>query len=149
MTTALERVMAGPAPAETVSERPPRSPALLYGPLAVAMAVFGGVVARDAGSQLTLWLEVGLITLWAIAGTVALRRRPEELTGVLVLRATAIAALACMCAALLRADAHGTDLPAGLVTVTQLGRAMAAAVLPVAAMHTLLGLPDGRLPVAR
>src|SRR3954467_8012669 len=103
MTTALERVMSGPAPAETAVERRPFSAALLYGPLAVAMAVFGAVVARDAGDAVTMWVEVGLILVWAIAGTVSTRRRPDENNGPLVLRATAIAALGCMCASLLRA----------------------------------------------
>ena len=51
MATALERVMSGPAPAEVVKEQRPRPASLLYGPLAIVLAVSGAVVARDATGQ--------------------------------------------------------------------------------------------------
>src|SRR2546423_979571 len=112
MTTALERVMSGPAPAETVAERPRRrAPAPLYGPLAVVLATFGAVIGRDAGNDVTQWLRVGLVIAWALAGSVAARRRPDENIGPLALRATVIGAAGSMCASLLRAHAHGADIP--------------------------------------
>ena len=46
MATALERVMAGPAPAEVVKEHKPRPAALLYGPLAIVLAALTLVVAN-------------------------------------------------------------------------------------------------------
>jgi signal transduction histidine kinase len=148
--TALERVMSGPAPAERVAERPSRrSPALLYGPLAVAVATFGAVVGRNAGNDVTQWLRVGLVVAWAVAGSVATRRRPDENIGPLALRATVIGAVGSMCASLLRAHAHGTDIPSAVVELSYIGRALSIAVLPVAGMHVLLGLPDGFCKVAR
>src|SRR3977135_3652783 len=99
MTTALERVMSGPAPAEAVAELPRRRPpALLYAPLAVGLATFGAVVGRDAGNDVTQWLRVGLVVAWAVAGAVATRRRPDENIGPLALRATVIGAVGSMCA---------------------------------------------------
>src|SRR5207248_8813231 len=71
MATALERVMSGPAPAEVVKEHKPRPAALLYGPLAIALAVVGAVLARDAEGQVGQWVRVGLVVIWAIAGMVA------------------------------------------------------------------------------
>ena len=109
MATALERVMSGPAPAEVVKEHKRRPAALLYGPLAVVLAVGGAVVARDAGGQVGQWVRVSLVIVWAVAGMVATRRRPEEQIGPLALRATAIGALASMCASLLAANGHGSS----------------------------------------
>jgi len=149
MATALERVMSGPAPAEVVKEHKRRPAALLYGPLAVVLAVGGAVVARDAGGQVGQWVRVSLVIVWAVAGMVATRRRPEEQIGPLALRATAIGALASMCASLLAANGHGTHLSSAVVDLLQFVEAVAVGVLPIAAMHIILGLPDGFCRVAR
>src|SRR5947209_11298052 len=102
--TALERVMAGPAPAEVTKEKKPRPAALLYGPLAIILAVVGAVVARDAEGQIGQWVRVGLVVAWAAAGMMATRRRPQEHIGPLALRATAIGAIGSMSASLLAAN---------------------------------------------
>ncbi|HEV3354891.1 MAG TPA: histidine kinase [Acidimicrobiales bacterium] len=150
MTTALERVMSGPAPAEVAKEPGPPSPAaLLYGPLAIVIAVGGAVVARDAHGQVGQWVRVGLVVAWAIAGMVATRRRPEERIGPLALRATAIGAVASACASLLAADGHGVHLSSVTVDLLQFVEAIAVGVLPIAGMHIVLGLPDGSCKVAR
>jgi signal transduction histidine kinase len=150
MTTALERVMSGPAPAEVAKEpRPPSPAALLYGPLAIVIAVGGAVVARDAHGQVGQWVRVGLVVAWAIAGMVATRRRPEERIGPLALRATAIGAVASACASLLAADGHGVHLSSVTVDLLQFVEAIAVGVLPIAGMHIVLGLPDGSCKVAR
>src|SRR5206468_1519513 len=93
----------------------PRPAALLYGPLAVALVVSGAVLARDAEGQVGQWVRVGLVIVWALAGMVATRRRPEEHIGPLALRATAIGALASMCASLLAASGHGIHLSSAVV----------------------------------
>jgi signal transduction histidine kinase len=149
MATALERVMSGPAPAEVVKETKARPVSLLYGPLAVALAVFGAIVARDARGQVGQWVRVGLIVVWALAGMVATRRRPDEHIGPLALRATAIGAVASMSASLLAANGHGAQLSSAVVDLLRFVEAIAVGVLPIAAMHIILGLPDGFCRVAR
>src|SRR3954447_570186 len=149
MATALERVMSGPAPAEVVKEHKRRPAALLYGPLAIVLAVAGAVVARDADGQVGQWVRVGLVVVWAVAGMVATRRRPAEQIGPLALRATAIGAIASMCASLLAANGHGIHLSSAVVDLLQFVEALAVGVLPIAAMHLILGLPDGFCRVAR
>src|SRR2546423_12862293 len=78
MATALERVMA-PAPVETSTAEHRRRPlAVLYGPLAVGLTVWGAVLARNAGNAGAEWLRVGLAVAWAGAGAGALGRPPGE-----------------------------------------------------------------------
>src|SRR5947209_14302021 len=149
MATALERVMSGPAPAEVVKERKPRRAALLYGPLAIVLAVVGAVVARDAEGQVGEWVRVGLVVAWAIAGMVATRRRPEEHIGPLALRATAIGAVGSMAASLLAAQASGSHFSSAVVDLLEVVQALAVGLLPIAAMHVILGVPDGFCRVAR
>src|SRR5438270_849669 len=149
MATALDRVMSGPAPAEVTRERRPRPVALLYGPLAIALAAGGAVIARDATGQVGQWVRVGLVVAWAIAGMVATRRRPDEHIGPLALRATAIGAAGSMAASLLAAQSHGTHLSSAVVDLLEVVQALAAGVLPIAAMHVILGVPDGFCRVAR
>src|SRR5690349_3710172 len=110
MATALERVMSGPAPAEAVKEHKARPAALLYGPLAVLLAAGGAIAARDANGQVGQWVRVGLVVVWAFAGMVATRRKPQERIGPLSLRATAIGAAGSACASLLSANGHGMHL---------------------------------------
>src|SRR5437588_5381753 len=124
MATALERVMPGPGPAEVTKGRTPRPVALLYGPLAILLAVVGAVVGRDAAGQVGQWVRVALVVVWAIAGMVATRRRPEEHIGPLALRATAIGALASMCASLLAANGHGVNLSSTVVDLLKFVEAM-------------------------
>jgi signal transduction histidine kinase len=149
MATALERVMSGPAPAEVTREHKRRPAALLFGPLAIVLAVVGAVLARDAGGQVGEWVRVGLVVVWAVAGMVATRRKPDERIGPLALQATAIGAVGSMCASLLAANGHGIHLSSAVVDLLQFIEALAVGVLPIAAMHIILGLPDGFCRVAR
>src|SRR3954468_4167732 len=149
MATALERVMAGPAPAEVAKEHKPRPAALLYGPLAILLVVFGAVVARDADGQVGEWTRVALVIVWALAGMVATRRKPEEQIGPLALRATALGAVASACASLLAANGHGIHLSSAVVDLLHFVEAIAIGVLPIAVMHVILGVPDGFCRVAR
>src|SRR5437763_5426828 len=148
MATALERVMA-PAPAEVPAEHRRRPIAVLYGPLAVALTVWGAILARHAGDAGAEWLRVGLAVAWAAAGTLAVARRPDERIGPLVLRGTLVGAVTSLAASALRAHAHHTGLSSAAVDAAQLVRAIGVALLPVLGMHILLGIPDGFCRVAR
>jgi signal transduction histidine kinase len=132
-----------------VKEHKQRPAALLYGPLAIVLAVVGAVLARDAEGQVGQWVRVVLIVVWAVAGMVATRRRPEEHIGPLALRATALGAVASTCASLLAANGHGIDLSSAVIDLVQFVEALAVGLLPIAAMHVILGLPDGYCRVAR
>src|SRR5438067_2636011 len=148
MATALERVMA-PAPAEVPAEHRRRPIAVLYGPLAVALTVWGAILARHAGDAGTEWLRVGLAVAWALAGTLAVLRRPDERIGPLVLRGTVVGAATSLATSALRAHAHHTAMSAVEVDLAQLVRGFGVALLPVLGMHVLLGIPDGFCRVAR
>jgi len=113
--------------------------------LAVAAAALAGGTAQ-AGTAIVLG---GLITLWAGAGAVIMARRPEERQGELIAQATLVAAAALVGAAVLWADHDGRQLPESLPAAAALVFPLALAVLPAAAMHLLLRLPDGVCAVGR
>src|SRR5438876_7742375 len=148
MATALERVMSPTAPSAAAEERH-WSLVTLVAPLAVGLATWGAVLATDAGNPATQWLRAGLVAAWAAAGVVAATRRPHERIGPLVLQATLVGAVASLADAALRAHGHGTHLSSTAIDVAQLVRPLAVALIPVTAMHVLLGLPDGFCKVAR
>src|SRR5438874_344176 len=119
-------------------------------PVAVGLAAWGAVLATDAGNPATQWLRAGLVAAWAVAGLVAATRRPHERIGPLVLQATLVGAIASLADAALRAHGHGAHhLSSTALDAAQLVRPLAVALIPVAAMHVLLGLPDGFCKVAR
>jgi signal transduction histidine kinase len=149
MATALERVMAGPAPTEVEKVQRPRPAALVYGPLAILFAAGAAVVGRDGSGQVGQWVRVGLVVVWAVAGMVATRRRPDEQIGPLALRATWIGAVGSASASLLAANRHGVHLSSAGIDGLQFIQALAVGLLPIAAMHIILGLPDGFCRVAR
>jgi signal transduction histidine kinase len=149
MATALERVMSPTASPSVAAEERHWSLVTLLAPLAVGLAAWGAVLATDDGNPATQWLRAGLVASWAVAGVVAATRRPHERIGPLVLQATLIGAVASLADAALRAHAHGTHLSSTAVDVAQFVRPVAVALIPVAAMHVLLGLPDGFCKVAR
>ncbi len=90
-----------------------------------------------------------LVAAFALAGAFAVVRRPFERQGVLVLAGTALGAIAALFAAVAQAHAHGTAVDATVLSVARLAVPVAVALLPVAAMHLLLGLPDGSCRLSR
>jgi signal transduction histidine kinase len=52
-------------------------------------------------------------------------------------------------ASLLAANGHGIDVSSSIVDLLQFAEALAVGLLPIAAMHLILGLPDGYCRVAR
>jgi signal transduction histidine kinase len=117
--------------------------------LAIASAGFGAAFARQASDPVGRWLELGLVAAWALAAATTTVRRPGERLGPLVLWATLVGALASLSASVLSAHAHGTDVSRAALDVAQLGRALGVALLPILAMHLLLGLPDGTCRLSR
>ncbi|HTZ07811.1 MAG TPA: histidine kinase [Acidimicrobiales bacterium] len=116
--------------------------------LALVLAVVGPVLDRH-GNVITQVMRAVLIGSFALAGAFAVNRRPFERQGVLVLAGTAIAAVAALASALVEAHAHGTAVSSAALAVARLAEPVGVALLPVAAMHLLLGLPDGSCRLSR
>ncbi|MDR3650664.1 MAG: histidine kinase, partial [Acidimicrobiales bacterium] len=86
---------------------------------------------------------------FALAGALAVIRRPFERHGALPHPRNALGAIAALIAGVLHAHAHGTAVNATVLSVARLAVPVAVALLPVAAMHLLLGLPDGSCRLSR
>jgi len=115
----------------------------------IVFAVAGAVLAEGTRHLGNALLYLALVAAWAAAGGVIAVRRPGERQGALILKATLLGAVAVLAAAVLWADAGGGSLPNGLVEVASLVRPLALALLPAAAMHVLLTLPDGSCGLGR
>ena len=115
---------------------------------ALAIAVYAPLVDRH-GQLATTSLRAALVASFALAGAFALVRRPFERQGLLVLWGSALGAAATVFAAVVDARAHGGSAGATVVSVARFVVPVTAALLPVAVMHTLLGLPDGRCRTSR
>ena len=111
-------------------------------PISVAAAVASPVIDHngDVTSQIVRAIVVGA---FALAGLVALLRRPNERQPVVLLVGAALGGVACVCGALVDAARHGTAVGGGIMAAVHIGEPLALALLPIAAMHLLLGLPDG------
>ena len=122
-------------------------PGLALVALSVAAAAGAPVVDHrgDLTSQVVRAVVVGA---FAAAGATALWRRPSERQPLLLLVATALGALATISAAVVDAQHHGVT-SGGIVDVARAAEPVALALLPVAAMHLLLGLPDGSCRLSR
>ena len=110
----------------------------------VAAAAAAGAPLLDRHGDLTAQVVRAVVVgAFAAAGLTALLRRPSERQPVLLLVAAALGGLATVCAALVEAHLHGTTVSAGVISAARLGEPLALALLPMAAMHLMLGLPDG------
>ena len=116
--------------------------------VAAAAGAYAPVLGRH-GNLATEAMRAVLVGAFALAGTFAVVRRPFERQGVLVLGGTALGAVAALMAATVQAHAHGTAVGAGAVSVARFVGPVALALLPVVAMHLLLGLPDGSCRLSR
>jgi len=115
---------------------------------ALGAAAYAPVLGRH-GNLATESVRAVLVAAFALAGTFAVIRRPFERQGTLVLAGTAVGALAALFAAVIQAHAHGTAVNATVVSVARVVVPVGVALLPVAAMHLLLGLPDGSCRLSR
>lgn len=141
--------------AEAKAKAAPRPALPARALLSVAGAVLAGaaaVVAPIAGHAGDLTAQVVrsvVVVSFAAAATMAVVRRPQERQGVIVVWGAGLGALAALAAGVLEGHAHGADLSAALVTTSRLVLPLSVCLLPVAAMHFLLGLPDGSCRLSR
>ena len=139
MTTALEHADVNAVQSGQGSHRA----ALPEGFLAFAsflLCVWATVLFADGGLQAKEWTPVLLTLTWASSGAVLALRRPQERTGALVLFVSLLAAIATVATAVVgRKTGSPND-------IAEFARAMSVALLPAAALHLLLALPDGALP---
>ncbi len=110
--------------------------------VSVALAVAAPLVDRH-GDLLSQGIRAVVVIAFALAGTLALLRRPGERQPLLLLVAAGLGSLATLTGALIEAHGHATGVGGGLLAAARLVEPLALALLPVAGMHVLLGLPDG------
>src|ERR1017187_9088214 len=121
--------------------------------LTLALVAFAGAGAAPAidphGNLATEVVRAAVVVCFAIAGLIALVRRPDERQPLVVLLTAALGGVVAASAALVYVHAHGGTIGSGLVPLARLGEPLALALLPVAAMHILFGIPDGGCRLSR
>ncbi|MDE3085501.1 MAG: hypothetical protein KGJ77_01940 [Acidobacteriota bacterium] len=122
-------------------------PGLVLVVVSVAAAA-GAPVVDHRGDLVSQVVRAVVVGAFAAAGATALWRRPSERQPLLLLVATALGALATISAAVVDAHLHGVT-SGGVVDFARAAEPLALALLPVAAMHLLLGLPDGSCRLSR
>jgi signal transduction histidine kinase len=114
--------------------------AVLLAPLAAGLALGGLLFAGDDGTSAAEGVRAGLVVAWALAGLALVVRPAVRRLGTVVLVAAALAGSCALSSGILHHD------PSSVTgDVAALLRPLAAALLPAAGLHLLLGLPDGRL----
>ena len=114
--------------------------AAFLAPLAAGLALGGLLLAGDDGTGAAEGVRAGLVVAWALAGLALVVRPALRRLGTVVLVAAALAGSCALSSGILHRDPSSVagDLAALL-------RPLAAALLPAAGLHLLLGLPDGHL----
>ena len=116
----------------------------------VALAGAAGAPSVDPhGNLAPEVVRAAVVVSFAAAGLVALVRRPDERQPLVVLLAAALGGVVAASAALVYVHAHGGTVASGLVPLARFGEPVALALLPVAAMHILFGIPDGSCRLSR
>jgi len=116
----------------------------------VALAGAAGAPSLDPhGNLATEVVRAAVVVSFAVAGLVALVRRQDERQPLVVLLAAALGGVVAASAALVYVHAHGGTVASGLVPLARFGEPVALALLPVAAMHILFGIPDGSCRLSR
>jgi signal transduction histidine kinase len=110
--------------------------------VAVGSALAAPLIARHGDRNAEL-ARAGVVLVFALAGALAAARRPSERQGTLVLWAAALGGIATVSAAVVGAHGAAGGPAPWLVAGARLTEPLALALLPVAVMHFLLGLPDG------
>ncbi len=130
-------------------QRPPLLvPAGLLALVAVAGAVTTPLVDRHVGLLSQVIVAV-VVVAYAAAGTTALVWRPLEKQPLVLLLGSAVGGAAAASASVIAAHSHGRVVGAGLLATARLTEPLALALLPMVAMHLLLGLPDGSCRLSR
>lgn len=138
MAATAEQVDAMAAPQSRPSP-PSLLPAFALAVLSLALSAWGAILFARGGMEPNEWAPVLVAVTWTIAGAVIAARRPQERMGLLVLVTAALGAVEILAAAVV--EEHG----GAARDLAELGRPLAAALLPAAVMHLLLALPDGTL----
>ena len=116
----------------------------------VALAGAAGAPSIDPhGNLATEVVRAAVVVSFAAAGLIALVRRPDERQPLVVLLAAALGGVVSASAALVYVHAHGGTVASGLVPLARFCEPVALALLPVAAMHILFGIPDGSCRLSR
>ena len=115
---------------------------------ALAVAVYAPVLGRH-GNLFTEVVRSILLGAFALAGAFAVVRRPFERQGLLALGGTGLGAIATLAAAVGQAHLHSAGVSSTALSIARVAEPLAVALLPVAAMHLLLGLPDGSCRLSR
>lgn len=97
----------------------------------------------------TLIVRAVVVACFAIAGATAYACRPSERQPLLVLVTACLGGIATVLAAVIDAHTHGASIGTVVVSAARLGEPLALALLPIAGMHLLLGLPDGTCRLSR
>jgi signal transduction histidine kinase len=136
-------------PEPVVAHRPATSfTAVLVAALALAGAAYAPILGRN-GNLATEAVRAGLIAAFALAGAFAVIRRPFERQGLLALCGTALGLFAALSAAVIQAHMHGNGVGSTALSIARFVEPVTVALLPVAVMHLLLGLPDGSCRLSR
>ncbi len=137
------------APEPVIQHRPATSfTAALVALCALGAAAYAPILGRQ-GNLATEAVRAGLIGAFALAGAFAVVRRPFERQGLLALCGTALGAFAALSAAVLQAHVHGGGVSSTALSMARFVEPVTVALLPVAVMHLLLGLPDGSCRLSR
>ncbi len=81
-------------------------------------------------------IRAGLVVVWAIVGTALAVKRPDQPLGAVILSGALVAGTAVAASAVVSSDDGGGG--------AEVARALAVALLPAAALHLVVVLPDGR-----
>ncbi len=136
-------------PEPAVQHRPATSfTAAVVALCALAAAAYAPILGRQ-GNLATEAVRAGVIGTFALAAAFSVVRRPFERQGLLALCGTALGAFAALSAAVLQAHAHGGGASATAVSIARFVEPVTVALLPVAVMHLLLGIPDGSCRLSR
>ncbi len=137
------------AAARTTRSRPLMTAiSLALAAVAIAGAVAAPLVDED-GDLATQIVRAVVVVAFAVAGLIALARRSGEKQPIVVLLFAALGGLVTVSASVLDAHAHGTVVTSSALSLAHFALPVAAALLPIAAMHVLLGIPDGSCKLSR
>jgi signal transduction histidine kinase len=155
MTVKVEPLEIASFRREAEAKAPQRQPlpvqallAMACGLLACAAAALGPLEGHR-GDLTSEVVRSVLVLSFAVAGMTAVVRRPTERQGPLVVTGTGIGALGALAAAVLEAHQHATKVSPALVSSARIVLPVTLCLIPVAAMHFLLGLPDGSCRLRR
>ena len=113
------------------------------------LALSGATMAQHGADHAGEVVQVALVVAWAAVGLTVTIRRPAERLGPAGAGRDGRRRHGQL--GRCRPPGHGgaTHLSATVVAAAQLARPLTVAVLPIVAMHVMLGLPDGACRVAR